>query len=242
MSYQPAQSPWDVANNPPEQTQEYFGEASLNAWFCMLAEGMGKIPYDERTLDPKTGKPVRRYTAIDLELVPLAESGLAFEVKRSMLAEFGEWKDTTWPSLRDLGVLDAATINGKFAKIAMVGTGRKYTSRNGEEREATAIKFLAVYADRQQCVDAWRAETGAPATPSPAPAQSANGNGNGTVEKITALKFAKVYVQNAARATGKDPEKMREVLMKQLADQPLISKHFTVDSQEIVDLILAEVA
>lgn len=237
MTYQVAPSPWDVVNNPPEQTQEYYGEITLNAWFCMLASGQGKLPYDEKTLDAKTGKPVRRYTAIDLAITPIVESGLTFEVTRTMLAEFGEWKDTVWPSLRDLGVLDAATINGKFAKIAMIPTGRKYTDKTGVEREASSIQFLALYDSRDACVAAWKSAFGGSA-----PAASAPTNGNGAnTEQATALKFASAYVKNAARKAGKDLVKMREILEVELAKQPVISKYFTVDSPEIVEMMTAEV-
>lgn len=238
MSYQVAPSPWDVVNNPPEQEQTYFGEVSLNAWFAMLVPGQGKLPYDDRTLDPKTGKQVRRYTAIDLAITPIVESGLTFEVTRTMLAEFGEWKDTVWPSLRDLGVLDAATLNGKFAKIAMISTGRKYNDKNGVEREANAIQFLALYDTHEACVNAWKAEFGG-STPAPAPAPT-NGNGANT-EQATALKFASAYVKNAARKSSKDLAKMREILVVELAKQPVISKYFTVDSPEIVEMMTAEV-
>ena len=245
MTTQPV-NPWDVVNNPPEQIQSYYGEASINAWWCMLVPGQGKQPYDERTLDPKTGEAPRRYTAIDLMVNPLTECNLRFDLKRTMLAEFGEWKDVTWPSLKVLGVMNAQEISGKFAQVEMVPTGRKYTSNNGEEKEATAAKFVALYPSRDACLAAWEGHNGhsnGHSMPAPAAAPAATPtNGNGDKDRATALTFATVYVRNAVRAAGGDLDKTRAALGPQLAQQTLIAKYFTVDSPEITDLIVAEMS
>lgn len=233
MTYQPATNPWDVANNPPEQTREVSGAVTINAWWCMLVPGQGKQPYDERTVDPKTGNAPRKYTAIDLTVEPLVESGMAFPVQRTMLAEFGEWKDVTLPSLRDIGFLDASALSGKFARIELVPTGRKYTNSNGEEKEASAVKFVAVFDTREQCLAAMNGDN--PAAPAPVAAAPSNGNG----EQETALKFAKAFVANAMRQAGGDLDKARTILAPMIANQPVISKHYTVDSPEIVTLMTA---
>jgi hypothetical protein len=247
MSYQASTNPWDVANNPPEATQEYFGEASINAWFCMLVPGSGKQPYDERTLDPKTGEAPRRYTAIDVMVDPLSECGLQYDMKRTCLAEFGEWKETTWPSLKALGILNAQEIAGKFVRVEMVPTGRKYQGQNGE-REATAIKFVTIYPDRASCLADWQASYGknghtAPAqTVTTTPAATAPTNGNGSNELETALKFAGVFVKQAVAQGKGDLDKTRGALSTMLANQAMIAKHFTVDSPEITELLLAEMS
>ncbi len=238
MSYQPAQSPWDVVNNPPEQVQEYFGEISVSAWWCMLASGQGKLPYDERVIDPKTGKSPRRYTAIDLTITPLPESNLQFDVTRSMLAEFGDWKEITWPSLRDLGITEASTLNNKFARVEVVPTGKNYTNANGEERPLTAIKFAAVYDTREQCLTAMNNGNPQPIQPASQPAQ----NGNGNKERETAQKFLKVIVQNAMRQSGRDVVKARDSLVTMIANNPLLAKFFTVDSPEVIEMMTAEMA
>jgi hypothetical protein len=235
MTYQPASNPWDVANNPPEQTREVSGAVTINAWWCMLVPGQGKQPYDEKTLDPKTGNAPRKYTAIDLTIEPLVESGMTFPVQRTMLAEFGEWKDVTLPSLRDIGFLDASQLNGKYARIELVPTGRKYTNSQGEEKEASAVKFVAVYDTREQCLAAMNGDN--PTSPTPVAAAPVPSNGNGNAEKETALKFAKAFVANAMRQAGGDLDKARGILAPMIANQPVISKHYTVDSPEIVALM-----
>ena len=246
MTTQPA-SPWDVANNPPEQMQNYYGEASINAWWCMLVPGQGKQPYDERTLQPN-GEPPRKYTAIDVMVNPLTECNLKFDLKRTMLAEFGEWKDVTWPSLKALGVMNAQEIAGKFVAAELIPTGRKYTNGNGEEKEATAIKFVAIYPTRDACLAAWEGRNGsnghhqsqsAPWEAAPAAAAPANSSDK---DRQTALTFATVYVRNAVRAAGGDLDKTRAALAPQLAQQSLIAKFFTVDSPEITDLIVVEMS
>jgi hypothetical protein len=242
MAYQPSMSPWDVANNPPPDVREYYGEISINVWWCMLVSGQGKVPYDEKTLDPKTGKEPRRYTAIDLTVTPIGQD---YDMSRTMIAEFGEWKDVTWPSLRALGVMDVSTLIGKFGKIEMVPTGRKYTNQNGEEKEASAMKFLAIYDDYQQCLAA--ANGALPQSQQTQPAMPSNGSNvnqaTTNTDRETALKFAElVYVKNAVKGANGDLDKAREALAPILAGQKLIAKYFTVDSPEIVDLLIKEMA
>ena len=239
-------NPWDTVNNPPEQVSAIFGEAHINAWACMLVTGAGKLPYDERSLTPE-GETPRRYTAVDVSIAPLSESKAQYETKRSMLAEFGEWKDITWPSLKALGVLNAQELDGKFVRGELVPTGRKYQNQAGEEREAKAIKITHIFADRQACAQAYLAEFKSnggghhsqPAAAAQAPAQPANGNGK---ERETALVFAKAFVGNAMRQAGGDLTKARDILAPMLAAQPVISKHFTVDSPEIMELMAEAVA
>jgi hypothetical protein len=152
-----------------------------------------------------------------------------------MLAEFGEWKDVTLPSLRDIGFLDASQLNGKYARIELVPTGRKYTNSQGEEKEASAVKFVAVYETREQCLAAMNGDN--PTSPTPVAAAPVPSNGNGNAEKETALKFAKAFVANAMRQAGGDLDKARGILAPMIANQPVISKHYTVDSPEIVALM-----
>jgi len=233
MTYQPASNPWDVANNPPEQTFEASGLVTISSWWCMFTPD-GKAPYDERTIDPKTGNQPRRYAAIDLKIEPLLESGMQYPVERNMVAEFGDWKEVTLPSLKDIGILDASVLNGKYAHIQLIPTGTYVSKKDGQEKKLTAVKFLAVYDTREQCLAAMNGDNPTSPTPVVAPVPS---NGNGNAEKETALKFAKAFVANAIRQAGGDLDKARGILALMIANQPVISKHYTVDSPEIVDMM-----
>jgi hypothetical protein len=249
MTNQPY-DPWGAASNPPEDTKAFYGEVSINAYACMLVPGAGKVPFDAGVLDGE-GKPYRRYTAVELIVAPLSESKLAFSLSRTMLAEFGEWKDTTWPSVKAMGVLNAQELAGKFVRVEQVPTGRKYTTRNGDEREATAVKFTDIYPDRATCLAAYVAEFGQPSngnggngapaaqytTQAPAAADApANGNGS---QKETALKFAQAFVKTAMNSAKGDLDQARAILGPMLAKQALVSQYFTVDSPEIVELMAA---
>lgn len=76
-----------------------------------------------------------------------------------------------------------------------------------------------------------------------------NGNGNGghvpvqpqaapanNTERETALKFLRVIVENAARGQS-DLTVVRNTVAAQIATMPLVSKYFTVDSPETMNLI-----
>lgn len=247
MSNQPY-NPWDVASNPPEDIKSFYGEVTINAYAGMLVTGVGKVPYEETAVDPKTGGQYRRYTVVDLTIHRLSESNLQFDLVRTMLAEFGEWRDVTWPSIKALGVMNAQELAGKFVRIEQVPTGRKYQSANGEEREATAVKFTDVFPDRATCVTAYRAEFGQQggngnASQQTAPASTAvNSNGNGNAEQTTAEKFVKSFVQAAMREAGNDLDKARAILGPKLAAQPLVNKFFTVDSPEVIEMMMVEVS
>lgn len=252
MTQEVVLNPWELAMNPVAPTQVYWGQMVVEAHLVVLVKGIGKMPYEANTVMPDGSEP-RPVTAVNLTLQPLAEMGLQWEITREPIAQgWGEWGDITLPSLRECGILELPALNGMWAKAELEPTGRKYTNRNGEPRDATAFKFLKVFASEAEC----RADyNGKPAgngkrttdeilgelgyeTKADKPA---NGPANGVdKDRETALKFAKVYVQNACRASGGDLTKARDELAPKLAGQPLISKYFTVDSPEIVEM-MAEV-
>jgi hypothetical protein len=235
MNMQPAQNPWDVAMDPPKPVYENYGQMSVNAWFCALVKGQGKLPWDPNSLDPNTGTPPRRYTAIDMSLNVLSEQPLN-HVERTMLAEFGEWVEIVLPSMKALGVTNLQSLNNAWVRCEMTPTGRTYQNQNGETKEATTFKFLQVFANEAECRTAWQATKnggGQPAQTTPTTAPT-NGNGN---ERDTALKFLKPYVQNACRQSAGDLVKAQQVLAPMLAGQKLLAKYFTVDSPEVMQLL-----
>lgn len=249
MNMQPAQNPWDVAMDPPKPAYENYGQMIVNVWFCALVKGVGKVPWDPNSLDPVTGNPPRRYTAIDLSLATLADQ--PFAIERSMLAEFPEWQEMVLPSLKAIGITNLQMLNNQWVRVEMTPTGRTYQNQSGETKEATTFKFLQAYASEAECRAAWMASRNGSGQPTQTPAQSSgqaapaatptngngNGNGNGTQERETALKFLKPYVQNACKQASGDLVQAQQVLGPMLAGQKLLSKYFTVDSPEVVQLL-----
>jgi hypothetical protein len=69
-----------------------------------------------------------------------------------------------------------------------------------------------------------------------APAQPANGNGS-SKEKETALKFLKVIVENSSRGQT-DPTVITNTVGANIANMPMVSKYFTADSPETMNLIM----
>lgn len=241
-------SPWDTAWEPAQQSgywYYWYGQINLNAWFCTLVKGQGKIPWDPNLVDPVTGQPARRYTCIDLSLAPITDQPIN-NIERSMLAEFGEWVDITLPSAKEIGLTNLQALNGAWVCCEMAPTGRTYTNSAGETKNATTFKFLRLFENETACRAAHQAARGGngatetPGVQSQTPAPT-TGNSNGSRERETAQKFLKPYVENAWRQSGQDLDKARQALAQMIAGQPLLAKYFTVDSPEALEL-LAEMA
>lgn len=243
MSNQPVLNPWQTAMNPPQTAGKWFGQMTVNAWFCALIKGQGKVIWDPNQVDPNTGNAPRRYTAIDLKLAPLYEKNAINDIERTALAEFGDWPDTILPSLKDCGVTDLQSLNGRWVCVEMVENGTYHDKNTGETKKSTTFRFLQVFADEATCRAAWKADRGNSAEPAPATeppwangnGTNGNGNGNGSKERETAVKFLKPYVTNAWRQSGGDLDKARGILAQLIAGQALLAKYFTVDSSEVLD-------
>jgi len=221
---------WDAVDNPEVKSgpTEYWGLVKIDSYFCTLQKGLGKIPFDaqKNSLDD-------RRTAIDIIVIPLAEQNISYDVNRSMIAESREWAGIVLPSIKNLGI-SAQQLNGKYGHIRTKGTGSTYTNKNGETRERTTFEFVQVFNTEAECRSAYQAYTsGAGAAPAPA-APASNGNDK---ERKTALKFLKVIVENAARGQS-DLTVITNTVAVNIANMPMVSKHFTVDSPETMNLIL----
>src|SRR5690606_21964868 len=117
--------------------------------FVALVKGQGKVDFDPERHD-------RRYTEVVIRVDPLSESGMTFFDRREMLAEFGDFTKTVWPSLRALGCQSVRDLNGKWAKYELVVTG-EYTNKQGEKRNSTTFKFHELYDDQAACLAAFQA-------------------------------------------------------------------------------------
>lgn len=211
--------PMETASNATLAPRTYYGEVDVDAYFCVLVKGTGKVLWDsdQHSID-------ERRTSIKLTVTLIAESGRPDPMEREMIAESREWVQITWASLKALGVTSVRDIKGKFAKVQFAPTGRKWTTREGEEREATTFKFLALYDTEDECRAAWAADNAGANAPADTAAPDTN-----SAEKATAYEFLRVLVN-----THKDD---RAALATTIASIPQISKWFTVDSPETQELL-----
>jgi len=236
MTTQVMNDPFEAASHAAPLPNEYYGQVEVDAWFCVLVKGQGRVPFD-----PQQHSIDQRRTAIDMAVIPLAASGLNFPIERKMLAESKEWRNIVWPSLKALGFNSLKEVNGAWVKVELVGTGRKYTNSAGEEKEATTFKFLAVYDNEETCEAAYLGMGIMPqteATPMPQEAHQASPQSN--PERETALQFARVIVQQALKAHPNDVEAAKKQAAQQMAGMPVVSKFFTVESPEIAALFSAQ--
>jgi hypothetical protein len=227
---------WNDVDNPQVRTGgEYFGQVKIDTYYCTLVKGTGKVPFDagQHSID-------QRRTAIDINIFPIAEQNISFDVSRNMIAESREWAGIVLPSIKNLGI-SARDLNGKWALVRTKGTGATYTDRNGETRERTTFEFVAVYSDEAACRAAYQlAGNGSAAPASAAPSTPAT-NGNGSKEKETAAKFLKPIVDNAVKGQT-DLEVIRGTVAANISQFPQLAKFFTVDSPEVGQLILEAMA
>jgi len=145
--------PYASAGSASLRPREYFGQLTIDAWYCKLVKSQGKVPWD-KTIDSIDS----RMTALTVELQPVAGSNLTFALKRELIAESAEWVKIMWPSLRTCGVQSVKAANGIWCKLIQEPTGRKYrSSRTGMEQDATTFKVLTVYPDQVACEAAFAA-------------------------------------------------------------------------------------
>lgn len=217
----------DVDWNP---TLTVFGQCSVEVWDCVLEKGQGKIPFDAGIHAAE-----RRCTAIDFAIQPLPGAKFTNPTERGMIAESKEWSQIVKPSLRAHNI-DLRAINQRYVRVELVPTGQKYTNSNGETKDRTTVKFVAMYGSEGECqaaADAFFASRGSGAgtngASATANATQPNGNGANGKERETASKFLPALWN----ASGKDVTKFAQ----SLASNPLTSKYFTIDSKEVIDLI-----
>jgi len=223
--------PWDSAENPQVASPEYWGQCSIDMFYCILEKGIGKVRFDDQVHE--VGK---RRTAIEIVVTPLPAMGAQNPVSRSLVAESADWAKTTLPSIKALG-LSLREMQGKYVHIQFKATGKTYTNKDGEVKNNTALEFVKVFQTEADCTTDYTASKGG-STPAPSNTQYEGGNGNGAnKERETALQFLKVIVENAARGQT-DLTVIRNTVAANVATMPLVNKFFTVDSPETSGLIM----
>lgn len=231
--------PFESASDPAVQTWDLFGKVEISAWACALVKGTGKVPFDPSTHE-------RRFTAIDVFIQPLPEMDVKYpkSLEDHWIAEFAEWAKITLPSIKALGIDNVREINGRWARVARVPSGKQYqkkdqdgnlmTDENSKPvmRDETTFKFVALFTSEDECRAAYLAAGGAPANNGHnVPVQTSE-----NAEMSTAYAFLKVIVTNAARGqtTWADA---KAAVAQALTQYPTVAKFYTADSVETSALI-----
>lgn len=223
--------PFDSAVADAESASHYFGRMMTDAQFVILKKGQPKQVWTEgMDTDGRT-------TEVSFRLNPLDITGMTRMVERQVISNSGEWSRIVWPSLRDLGCKTPRDIEGQWAHVEMVPSGRKYTNKEGQEIIATTLKFIKLFALESDCVKAWEELVGNDAANQAH--TSAAGASNGSVsqsapndaEKAAAAQFLPhIVAANKHDLTA---------LASALASMSPLNKYFTVTSPEVQQLLQA---
>ena len=216
-----SQDVWTVAESAQEPPKVYFGQVQFDMWFCILQKGVGKVPYDS-----KRDQPGQRRTAIDISITPLPSRGLDFITERNIIGESRQWAGIVMPSIKALQTTPKA-LNGKFVQYELVRTGRTWTGTDGETKHETVPKFLAIYENEEAAEKAALALFGGTMDDEPLPMDPPSKNG----EKEVAAKFLPALWAQA----GQDVTAFMELVQ----GNPLTSKHFDINSPEVMELVSA---
>lgn len=235
--------PFASAGAATLRPRDYYGQLSVDAWYCKLVKGQGKVPWDKNADSIDS-----RVTALTLELQPVADSGLSFTLRREMIAESVEWVKICWPSMRECGVQSVKSANGIWCRLVQEPTGRKYrSSRTGMEQEATTFKVLEVYPDQQSCEAAYKAAHGESAVEE-IEGVDFDGNGHKAQPKPTTPPFmadpapaddarkretARQFLLAIAKQKQGDLEAVKAVV----AAMPMITEYFAADSPEFMSVV-----
>lgn len=218
--------PWEIADNAKPRDFEYYGKVMADVWFGFFPGGGAKpIPFD-----PQQHPEDKRSVMIDIQIIPVPEQNVTFDIRQNYTDFSLDWTKVTLPSIKALGVDGLRALNGRFVRVVQVDGKREKKDDSGNKTGEfyKTFKFLAVYETEEECQQAY---SGTPPHTEPQPI-----NGNGNNEKDTALKFAKVVVENKVRAT-KDIQEAINSVSEAIAGMPMINKYFTADSPEILNLI-----
>lgn len=132
-----------------EYSNEMYGKVEFSAQFLYTAKGEKPRAFDESTDDIK-----RRSTEFAISLTTIDAQGLTRPViERKHLNWTPAWRDVVWKSIQELGYDLLRDLHGKYVKVEMTPTGRKYTNKTtGKEVEETTLKFVKVYESEAACI------------------------------------------------------------------------------------------
>jgi hypothetical protein len=223
--------PWEVADSAKPRDYEYYGQVQADVWFAYFPGGGAKpIPFDP------TQHPIdKRVTQIEIHIIPVPEQNVTFDVHQNYSDFSPDWTKITLPSIKALGFDGLRSLNGHWVRVAQVDGKRKKLDKDTKAETGeywSTFKFLEVYPDQAACEHAY---SGARSL-SPDTEQQSAPEANGDAEKITALKFAKVVVENKAKGQT-DKQAVIAAVTEAIAGMPMIAKYFTGSSPDILGMI-----
>lgn len=223
-----------MATQEAERGSFFFGKVAVFGEAIFFpGGGQRPVAYDENNPEhAKRGPSIK----IEFTMIPIDEHDVAFTPQTDCLSFTDEWKNTVWPSIKELGFEDAQGIDGKWAQIEVVRTGRTYKNRDGETKHNTTWKFHQSFNTLKECVAAFHAERGT--TPEDEPAMDIDMDSKPAkkaapapvANKDTALQFLPTII---AQAQG-DIDKLDDLLKS----TPIISEmNWTHESEEVAELL-----
>jgi len=237
--------PFEAATEAKVRTFDLFGMVEISAWACHLEKGAGKIPFDPANPNHK------RMTAIDVFIQPLPEIDVKYPktLENHWVAEFPEWAKISLPSIKEAyqkftgqEIGSVRQINGMWARVAKVPTGKKYEAKDkttgistGEMKDELTMKFVEFYTDENTCRAAYTAAGGQPMQGSSPAVTSAPVD----ADKNAAIAFLPVIVKNALSGKNlKISDDWKTAVNTALGQFPMVAKHFTAESPEVANFAL----
>ena len=221
-----ANDPWAEADTATwDPTFTVFGQCDIAIRYVVLQKGIGKVDFD-----PSQHEVGERRVSIEISIVPVIPGRQ--NVERDMLAQSREWANIVNPSIKAFGPQwNAQMLKGRYVEAQLVPSGRKYTHReSGEQRDATTIKFVRVFASEDECATAALNRQGrnGAAAPAPAAAPAAEAPANDH-ERATAAKF----LDPLWKSCNGDVSTFEGLLKA----NPLTARYFDLSSPEVQALV-----
>jgi hypothetical protein len=223
--------PFASANAPVLPTYDLWGVVEISAFACQLRVGVGKEPWD-----PNSG--LKRFTAIDVFIQSLPEIDVKYPktLECHWLAESKEWANITLPSIKAAGFDNVREINGKYARVQRVPSGKTYDKKDssgnptGEKRDEMTFKFLEFFNSEDECRAAYVAAGGVATPKVNNPTTPTDG------QRAISLKFLETIITNVLANNPADKRAAVDTAIK-TCGYPPITTVFTIDSPEVAALI-----
>ena len=217
---------WAEADNAKwDPTYTVFGEVDLNISYVVLQKGIGKVAFV-----PTQHQQDERRVSIEITIIPVIPGRQ--NVQRDMLSQSREWANIVNQSIKAFGPnWNAQMLKGRYVEAQLVPSGRKYRTADGDERDATTVKFVRFFNGEDDCAAAAVARRG--------------GSSNGATSAAAVTPAAETPVNAHERATvaqflgplwkscNGDADKFGALLKN-----PPFATYFTLTSPEVLALVM----